>query len=41
MIICAKLYLYPTMHDKVMGWAQIGFTGAYTQSLCAECDLDL
>ena len=32
--MCAKLFINPTIHDKViMGWAQTGFTEAYGQSL--------
>ena len=41
MIICAKLFLNPTMHNKVMGLTRTGFTEVYTQSLSADCDLDL
>ena len=40
MIICAKLFLNPTMHNKVMGRTQTGFTEVYAQSLSADCDLD-
>ena len=41
MIICAKLFLNPTMHNKGMGRTQIGRTEVYAQSLSADCDLDL
>ena len=40
MIICAKLFLNPSMHDKVMGRKRTGFTEFY-QSLSADYDLDL
>ena len=40
-IICAKLFSNPTMHNKVMGQTQAGFTGVYAQSLSADSDLDL
>ena len=40
-IICAKLFLNPTMHNKVKGRARTGFTEVYAQSLSANCDLDL
>ena len=40
-IICAKLFLNPTMHNKVMGRKQTGFTEVSAQSLSANCDLDL
>ena len=40
-IICAKLFLNPTMHNKVMGRTRTGFTEVYAQSLSADCDLDL
>ena len=33
--------LSPTMHNKVMGLTQTGFTEAYAQSFSADCDLDL
>ena len=33
MIICAKLFLNPTMHNKVMGQTRAGFTEVYTKSL--------
>ena len=41
MIICAKLFLNPTMYNKVMGWTQTGSTEVYAQSVSAECDFDL
>ena len=41
MIICAKLFLNPTMHKKVMGRTRTGFTEVYAQSLSADCDLDI
>ena len=41
MIICAKLFLNPTMHNEVMGRTQTGFTDVYAQSFSADCDLDL
>ena len=41
MVICATLFLNPTMHDKVMGRTRTGFTELYAQSLSADCDLDL
>ena len=41
MIICAKLFSYPTMHNKVTGWTRTGFIEVYTQSLRADCDLDI
>ena len=40
-IICAKLFSNPTMHNKVMGRTQTGFTEVYAKSLNADCDLDL
>ena len=40
MIICAKLFSNPTMHNKVMGQTRTGFIEAYAQSLSADCDLD-
>ena len=40
-ITCAKLFLNPTMHNKVMGRTQTGFTEVYAQCLSADCDLDL
>ena len=41
MIICAKLFLNPSMHNKVMGRKQADFTDVYAQSLSADSDLDL
>ena len=41
MIICAKLFWNPTVHNKVMGRTRTGFTEVYAQSLSADCDLDL
>ena len=41
MIICPVLFSNPTMHNKVMGRKQTGFTEVYAQSLSADCDLDL
>ena len=35
--ICAKLFLNPTMHNKVMGRTQTGFTEVYAQSLSVDC----
>ena len=40
-IICAKLFLNPAMHNKVMGRTRTGFTEVYAQSFSADCDLDL
>ena len=40
-IINAKLFLNPTMHNKVMSRTRTGFTEVYAQSLSADCDLDL
>ena len=40
-IICAKLFSNPTMHNKVMGRTQRGFTEVYAQSLNADCEIDL
>ena len=31
--ICAKLFLNPTKHNKVMGRTRTGFTEVYVQSL--------
>ena len=39
-IFCAKLFINPTMHDKVLGQALVGVTKAYASSLSADCDLD-
>ena len=36
MIICAKLFSNPTMHNKVMGRTRTGFTEVYAQSLSAD-----
>ena len=41
MIICAKLFSNPSMHNKVMGQTRTGSTEVYAQSLSADCDLDL
>ena len=41
MVICAKLFSNPTMHNKVMSWTRSGFTEVYVQSKSADCDLDL
>ena len=41
MIICAKLFSNPTMHNKVMGQTRTGSTEVYAQSLSADCDLNL
>ena len=40
-IICAKLFLNPIMHNKVMGRTRTGFTEVYAQSLSANYDLNL
>ena len=40
MIICAKLFSTPTMHDIVIGQTETGFTEVYAQSLSADCDLE-
>ena len=40
-IICAKLFSNPTVHNKVIGGTQTGFTEVYAKSLSADCDLDL
>ena len=39
-IICAKLFSNPTMHNKVMGPTRTGFTEVYAHSLSVDCDLD-
>ena len=39
MIICAKLFSNPMMHNKVMGWTGTGFTDVYAQSLSADVTL--
>ena len=41
MIICVKLFSNPTMHNKVMGRTQTGFTEVHAQSFSADRDLDL
>ena len=41
MIMCAKLFSVPTMHNKLMGRPRTGFTEVYAQSLSVDCDLDL
>ena len=38
-IICAKLFLNPTMHNKVMGRTRTGFTEVYAQSLVRSVTL--
>ena len=40
-VICAKLVLNPTMHNKVMGRTRTYFMEVYAQSLKANRDLDL
>ena len=35
------IFLSPSMHNKVMGRTQTGFTEVFAQSLSADCDLDL
>ena len=40
-IICAKLFSNPTMHNKVMGRTRTVSTEIYAQNLSADCDLDL
>ena len=40
-IICAKLFLKSTMHNKVIDRTGTGFTDVYAQNLSADCDLDL
>ena len=37
MIICARLFSNPTMHNKGMGRTRTGFTEVYAQSLSADC----
>ena len=39
-IICAKLFLNPTMHDKVIGQTRTRSTEVYAQILIVDCDLD-
>ena len=41
MIICAKSFLNPTMHNKVMGRTRTGFTEVYAQSLSTTVTLIL
>ena len=41
LVIMVKLFINPTMHDKVMGQTQTGFTKAYAQSLRADRVPDL
>ena len=41
MIICAKLFLIPTLQNKVMGRTRVGFLEVCAQSLRANFDLDL
>ena len=41
MIICAKLFSNPTMHNKVMCRTRTGFTELNAQNLSADRDLDL
>ena len=40
-IICAKLFSNPTMHNKVMGQTRTDLTEVYAQSLSAGCAFDL
>ena len=40
-IIFAKFFSNPTMHNKVMGQTRTGFTDIYAHSLSVDCDLDL
>ena len=40
-IICAKLFLIPIMHNKNIGQTRTGFIEVYAQSLSADSDLDL
>ena len=35
-IIDAKLFINPTLHNKVLGWAQTCFTETYAQNLRAD-----
>ena len=39
--VCAKLFLNPTINNKVMDRTRTDFTEVYAQSLSADCDLDL
>ena len=41
MIICAKLFINPTMHDKVMDQHKQVFTEAYARGLRDDCDRGL
>ena len=41
LIIYAKLFLNPTLHNKVTGRTRTGSTEVYAQSLSVDCDLDL
>ena len=41
MIIYVKLFINPTIHDRVMGRARTDLTKAYAPSLSADCDHDL
>ena len=40
-IICAKLFLNPTMHNKIMGRTRTGSTEVNAKSLSVHYDLDL
>ena len=40
-LIYAKLFLNPTMHNKVTGRTRTGFTEVYAQCLSVHCDLVL
>ena len=40
-IMCAKLFLNPTMYNKVMGRTRTGLTEVYAQSFRADSDLNL
>ena len=40
-IIYAKLFSNPTMHNKAMGRTRTGLTEVYAPNLSADCDLDL
>ena len=40
-IICAKLFSNPYMHNKVLGRTGTGFTGLGTRFISGDCDLDL
>ena len=41
MVICAKLFSNPIMHNKIMGLTRTGFAEVYAQSLSADSDLEL